>query len=303
MDRSKFIGGSDAAGVLNLSRWKTPLQVWAEKTGQIVPKEMETEAKELGRELENYVARRFMRKTGKKLRRVNETLFHPKYPFLGANVDRLLIGEDAGLECKTASAWKKREWGGEEIPQEYLIQCLHYMAVTGKPKWYIAVLVGNEEFKWKEIVRDERLIRDVVNKEVAFWNDYVLPCIMPTTITKRDADTLYELFPVAEEGSVIDLPDEANIRIETLNANKEDLKMIEGIIEQGENELKAMLKDKERGRTSLYEIAWLPRKMTRMDLQTFKRDQPDVYAKYCKTTASRKFDYREIKEKVHAESN
>jgi predicted phage-related endonuclease len=37
MERIGFIGSSDAAAVLGLSRWKTPLQIWAEKTGQVVP--------------------------------------------------------------------------------------------------------------------------------------------------------------------------------------------------------------------------------------------------------------------------
>ncbi len=65
-DRSTFIGGSDAAGVLGKSRWDTPLSVWAEKTGQYIKPEVESEASELGKELEDYVAKRFARKTGKR---------------------------------------------------------------------------------------------------------------------------------------------------------------------------------------------------------------------------------------------
>ena len=57
-----------------------------------------------------------------------------------ADVDRLIVGENAGLECKTASAYNADKWKDNVIPEHYLIQCYHYMAVTGKKEWYIAVL-------------------------------------------------------------------------------------------------------------------------------------------------------------------
>ena len=46
-----------------------------------------------------------------------------------------------GLECKTASEYLKKEWKDEEIPVAYLLQCQHYMAVTGYEAWWIAVLM------------------------------------------------------------------------------------------------------------------------------------------------------------------
>jgi len=103
MDRSKFIGGSDAAGVLGMSRWDTPLSVWCEKTGQFIKPEVESEAAELGRELEDYVAKRFSRKTGKTVIRASDTFFHADHNFLGANVDRLIEGEDAGLDASVVT--------------------------------------------------------------------------------------------------------------------------------------------------------------------------------------------------------
>ncbi|MCI4170689.1 YqaJ viral recombinase family protein, partial [Bacillus spizizenii] len=80
------------------------------------------------------------------------------YPFMLANVDRLVVGDRAGLECKTASEDLKGEWVGEEVPDAYLVQCQHYMAVTGLCAWWIAVLIDGNTFVYKKVERDEELI-------------------------------------------------------------------------------------------------------------------------------------------------
>ena len=59
MRRRKTIGGSDAAGIVGLSRWASPFSVWADKTGRAAEKE-DTEAMRQGRDLEDYVARRWI---------------------------------------------------------------------------------------------------------------------------------------------------------------------------------------------------------------------------------------------------
>ena len=59
------------------------------------------------------------------------------------------MGERIGLECKTASEYLKKEWKDEEIPVAYLLQCQHYMAVTGYEAWWIAVLIGGNKFVYK----------------------------------------------------------------------------------------------------------------------------------------------------------
>lgn len=299
MDRSKFLGGSDAAGVLGLSRWDTPLSIWAEKTGQFIRPEVESEAAELGKELEDYVAKRFERKTGLKAVRSSATVFHEKYGYLGANVDRLIEGEDAGLECKTASAWKSKEWEGEEIPQEYLIQCHHYMMVTGKARWHIAVLIGNQDFKWKLIERDEKMIAEMLRREVDFWENYVAPVVMPLQITKYDEPILSGLFPVANEGKSIALPDEVNIIIENLTAYKQDAKNIDGLIEQAENELKAHLAEAESGATSLYKVSWKNMVTRRFDQKAFDMAYPELSKQFKPAKTTRRFDYKPLKETHH----
>ena len=250
--RKQYIGGSDAAAILGISRYKTPLQVWAIKTGEIVPPDIDdVVAVKLGKKLEQTVAEFFEDATGKKLARVNNTIYHPDYPFLAANIDRRVIGEEAGFEAKTTNQFKQSEWEKEEIPVEYLIQCIHCMAVTGWPVWYIAVLIGNQKFLWKKIERQNKVIDDLVKKEVAFWNNFVVPKIMPMQITSEDSSILYVLFPHAAEESVIELGDDASKICESLDSMKADYNVLEKEIDAQENTLKAMLKTYETGVTPI----------------------------------------------------
>jgi putative phage-type endonuclease len=292
----KYLGGSDASAVLGLSRWQTPLQLWAEKTGEVIKDEPATLAQTLGIRLEEVVAEMFTLETGKKVRRVNKTLYHSAHSFIGANIDREVVGEDELLECKTASAWKSKEWEGEEIPREYIIQVMHYLAVTGRSRGYLAVLIGNQDFKIKVVERDENMIAEMVKKEVAFWNDFVVPKVMPGIITARDSQVLYDLFPVAEEGSEVSLDDKANRLIESRNAMILDIKSLESQVDKAENELKAMLQEKETGASVNWIVTWKNQKTKRLDTTLFKTSEPAVYEKYLKESESRVLRFKAKKE-------
>ena len=119
-DRRKGIGGSDVATVLGLNKYKSVYQLWLEKTDQIEVTSAQSEAAYWGNTLEEVVAEEFSKRTGKKVRRRNRVFEHPKYPFLRANIDRDIVGENAVLECKTANQYLANEWDDDEIPIQYI---------------------------------------------------------------------------------------------------------------------------------------------------------------------------------------
>ena len=181
--RQKGIGGSDAAAIFGMSRWKSPIDIWLSKTIEIEEEDEQSEAAYWGTVLEDVVAKEFAERTGLKVRRRNAMLQHDEHDFMIADIDREIVGQKVGLECKTASAYKKEEWADDEIPVEYLIQCQHYMAVTGYEAWWIAVLVGGNTFIYKKIDRDEEFIEMLIKAEMDFWNNHVVPNVMPPTST------------------------------------------------------------------------------------------------------------------------
>lgn len=295
-ERQNYIGGGDAAAVLGLSRWKTPLEVWGEKVGIIKPEDISDKLHIwLGNELEDVVSRRFTLETGKAVRRVNDAIRSKDYPFLGANIDRSVVGEDAILEAKTASGWKAKEWAGEEIPQEYIIQCYHYLLVTGKRKAYIAVLIGNQDFVWKEVLWDEAIINQMKGRLVSFWKDFVEPK-RPPEVRAADTETLSKIYPTGFARSV-ELHDDVAKLIEARNALIQDVKSLESQIELHENEIKAQLKDNEAGTVGKWLVTWKNVSTTRLDQARIKTEAPEIYNRFSASSEYRRFTIREIKQK------
>lgn len=169
--RRSGIGASDAAAVCGLSRYRTPVEVYLEKIGELEP-EPENDAMHFGKVLEAVVADEFALRNKTKLRRVNRTLRHKALPWMMCHADRMIVN-GVGLECKTAGRWYKSEdWGpdgSDEVPIEYLLQCQHCMAVTGQPAWFLAVLLAGNEYRQYYLQRSEEIIESLVAKESVFW--------------------------------------------------------------------------------------------------------------------------------------
>jgi putative phage-type endonuclease len=255
-ERQKFIGGSDISGILGLSRWKTPLSVWAEKTGAIIPKDKDTLQTKLGIRLEEVIAELFTEKTGLAVQRANERRVHPKYPMFAAQIDRLVIGTDDLLECKSASSWKAKEWADDEIPAEYICQVMWQLACSGRACGHIAALIGNQDFIVKIIERDPVMISEMLKRALSFWNDFVLTNIMPMQIGAGDTETLKALFPTAELGKELDLGDQAAKLLELRASSYQDLIGLEKQIEGLENQIRALMGDAESAIAGKYKVSW-----------------------------------------------
>lgn len=257
-DRKGFIGGSEIAAVMGMSRWSTPLGVWAEKTGKVQPTDLSgVEAVELGVELEDFVAKRFERKSGLKVKRDNRDFTHDVYPFLRGHIDRWVIGGEL-LECKTCSAWKAKEWEGEEVPTEYLLQVQWYLGILKMTKAYIAVLIGGQKFVWKEVDFDQELFNKMVETAVNFWNEHVLKDIPPVA-SCGDEDVLSKMFPSSIEGVRTfegDLELEVNQLVETRIAANEAIKHASEEKEEATNRLKQLLGELNQGVTGQYRYTW-----------------------------------------------
>ena len=176
--RKGGIGGSDAGAICGLNPYRTAIQVYTDKRTDEI-EEFDNEAMREGRDLEEYVARRFMEETGKKVRRANAMFYDEEKPFMLADVDRMIVGENAGLECKTASPFSADKWEDDKIPLSYQIQCYHYMSVMNADRWYVAVLIYGTEFKVYCLERDEEMIQNLVHIEVDFWNNHVQAGVIP----------------------------------------------------------------------------------------------------------------------------
>lgn len=293
--RSKGIGGSDAGIILGLNKYRTKFELWLEKTGQVEPVELDNEAIYWGNEMEDVVAKEFEKRTEKKVRRVNYMFSHPEHHFIKANLDRVVVGESALLECKTASAFLAKEWEGEEVPDTYLVQVQHYLGVTGKEVAYIAVLVGGNKFIWKEIKRDEELISIIFEAEKHFWEFHVLGGNAPELDGSSAAEQyLKERYERAERFKQIILPSDAKTLLQQYQLVKENEKLVLDAKREIENKLKATLEDAEAGSTDGFIVSWKNHVQNRVDTAVLKEKFPDVYKLVLKELLIRKFTVKEI---------
>nr|DAS74331.1 MAG TPA: Exonuclease [Caudoviricetes sp.] len=283
--RNAGIGGSDAAVVVGLNRWKSPYQLWLEKTGKTEPEDIsDNEYVYWGKVLEQAVADRFCEVTGKRVQR-RGLLQHDDHPFILASVDRMVVGEDAGLECKTCNGFAAKEWEDDEIPDAYYVQCQHYMMVTGCAKWYIAVLIGGNRFVWKEIPRSDAEIELLLQAEIAFW-DKVQNGIMPDVDGSEDCRKALQNEFRGGNMEPLTLPEKATDVIKTIKELEEVRDNTENSINRHKNELRAMLGDSEIGYAGDYKVTWKQQAgRTSIDSKRLKAEDPEMYNKYMKQGA------------------
>ncbi len=289
--RRTGIGGSEAGAVCGLNPFSSPMKVYRDKTGG-VPEELDNEAVRQGHDLEEYVAQRFTEATGLKVRRSNYMYRSIENPFMIADVDRLVIGEAAGLECKTASAYSADKWKDGKVPLHYAIQCYHYMAVTGKRVWYIAAVILGQQFVCRKLEWDDALIKEMIGQEQDFWRNYVEKGILPAPDGSNVCnDVLAQYFPRARKESTIRLEGFGGklARREEILSQIAELQQEQNRIEQ---EVKLSMKDNELAECGSYRVSWSNVESTRLDTKRMRLEKPEIYQEYAKVSKSRRFQIK-----------
>ena len=286
------IGGSDASVICGINRYKSPVELWMEKTGQL-PYQETGEAAYWGAQLEPLVRSEFTKRTGVEVSTVKQILQSAEHPFMLANLDGICEHPDFGtcvFEAKTASAYKAGEWE-DTIPDEYMLQIQHYMAVTGYKAAYIAVLIGGNTFRWKLVERDEELISMLITFEETFWNH--VQNMTPPPLDGSDASSkfLSERFPNSKPNRIA-LPESASELLAQYDKACEQLETVKERKQIAENLLKEMLGENEIGTAGDRIITWKSISQERLDSRTFKAEHPTLYKKYANTTSYRRFAVR-----------
>ncbi len=293
--RKQGIGGSDCGAICGLNPYSTAISVFMDKTTNDTDN-FDNEAMRQGRDLEAYVAERFMDATGLKVRRVNAIYYNEDYPYMFASVDRMIVGQNIGLECKTTNILNADKWKDGDVPAHYQLQCHHYMAVTGAVAWYIAVVIMGKEFKYVRIDRDEEIIKNLISIETDFWNNHVQTGVMPAPDGSKAADTIInQYFRNAKRETVTlhGFTDKLQRRYEL----SELIDKLEREKKQLEQEVKLAMADAEVAICGSYEISWKNVVTPKLDVERIKSELPDIYRSYLKDMESRRFTVKQILQK------
>jgi putative phage-type endonuclease len=297
--RKRGIGGSDASIVCGVNKYKSPVELFMEKTGQLSSADA-GEAAYWGKQLESTVKAEFAKRTGIKVVDVNKLLCCREYPYMLANLDGICRSPDYGtcvFEAKTASAFKAVEWE-DAIPQEYMLQLQHYLSVTGYRGAYIAVLIGGNTFKWSFIERDEELITKLIRWEHDFWSHVQADIPPPLDGSEASAQYLNKRYPRGLPQSSVKLPEAA---VELIRQYDEACEKGDAFNEQkqrAENLLKEMLSDNEIGVAGDRIVTWKSFTQERLDGKALKAEHPEIHKQYANQTFYRRFNVKAASWKV-----
>ena len=291
--RKLGVGGSDAGAVIGFNPYKSAYTLWAEKTGRI-PEFEGNLTTEVGSYLEEFVAKLFERETGKKVRRKTKMIVNTDYPWAFADVDRLVVGEKSLLEIKTTNSFPvMKQVRNGEFPQQYYAQVVHYLAVSGLEKAYLAVLIGCRDFKIFELERDENEIQALMMAEEEFWLGYVKNDTPPPADgAESTSETLTTLYPESNGDTVNLMAYENDLKQYMTYSSL--IKDIEKQRDEVANRIKAFMGESGRGASNHYKVSWTSTTRSSFDSKRFASDHSDMdLSDYYKTSNVRSFKVSE----------
>lgn len=296
-DRTKFIGGSDAAAILGVSPWATPVELWMQKTGR-APKEVIDPVRQKifarGHKWEPVILEMVVDKLVEQGHQVeliatNKRYIVPEYSFMSCEIDFELIldGEHINGDCKSVTGFARKKWGEEDtedVPIEYAAQFMHGLMITGRKRCLVAALIGLDDVAIYWVNRDDETIAAMREKELLFWNEHVLGDTPPDTFTFDDVKLL---FP-GDNGLSIDATAEVAIKVKELANVKAQIKDLEEAEEVLKHEIADFINPFAILKFDGKEIAsWKGQSAARLDVTALKEELPDIAAKYTKVSTTR----------------
>jgi putative phage-type endonuclease len=236
--RQSGIGASEASAALGLSKWKTPLQLWEEKTNPVVESE-ETKVQTRGKLFEPVIRQIYSNETGR-IVKVVPTIRSEKYPFMFASPDGYV---DSGRYVEIKTARNRQEWGEpgtDEIPLAYMIQVQHGLIVTALPVADIPVAFSMDDIAIYEVPADKELQEMIIEKEAAFWAR-VKNVTPPDPINYQDVVRMFR----QSKPETVSAPLEIQGKIIALKSLKENFDKLKQFEEEYKSTVMKFMQDKD----------------------------------------------------------
>ena len=289
--RTKGIGGSDVAAIMGISPWRTPAQVWLEKTGRIQPEDLSDKPYvEFGNIMEPIIGKWYSeRHPDRMVRRVNAICQSIKRPWAQASLDYEVrdVERWGVLEIKTAR--NAADWS-DGVPLYYQTQVIHYMSVTGRKFADVAVFFRDTcEFEEYRVEYDEEDARALIGDVDDFWANYVLLDVMPRISgTSGEIADLTQYYGTAK-GDYIQMRNgapETIAAIRAISAYQDAAAREKGARDDrtaATAQLVALIGDAKGLDTDVARATWVRSEGERFDTKAFKADHPDLYEQYAST--------------------
>jgi len=287
----RFIGGSNAAAIFGVDKYSPRRVVYLQKTAPEPIQIPDNNYMWLGRVMEPAIAKRYSEMTGWKVVNDHKIRLHPKYDFIGGDIDRIIISpehETPGImEIKMVGQRVMAEWDGD-IPLSYRLQPHHYMLIHPTARWAVIVVMVREtgEMLTYPVEYNPELAESMTEEYCDFWQNYIEKRIPPCPETRAD---ILKLFPdsqpvtVAAQESDVEAHGQLVVikdTIDRLKAEEEALKL-----EIQKRMLSAELMAD--GDKKLF--TWKSQERKELDRELLKAELPVIYQQYQKSKTIRVF--------------
>jgi putative phage-type endonuclease len=293
LERRMGIGASEVATALGLNPWKTPGELWEEKTGRREPADLSDNLRvRVGIKTEAVVAELYAEDHGVKLRRHRAKAMKGA-PWVRCNPDRLVVGQRKGLEIKTGRL--NEQWGAsgtDEVPMSYLLQVTQCMAVFGYGEWDLAAELfgpGGVDLRYYPLVYSEDVAAPLIEQATRWWFDHVIEDRRPDPVTAAEVSLAYpsdDGSQVLASAEVAEQVAAARELAATIKAQEEELSGLKTEIQRAMGE-GSVLVDQFGAPLASWKKA---KDSERFDASAFKKAHPDLAAQFTKVqTGSRRF--------------
>lgn len=288
------IGGSEAASALGVDPYRSRVQLWLEKTGQLAPTEPGEPAR-WGTLLEPVIFAELRERGYWVAPDERDTKRNNKYPFMHAHIDGLCWSDntaaaDAVLEIKTAGLRSAHEWADGQAPIAYVIQCHHYMIVTGLDRALLAVLIGGQALEVRELYRDDHLCEFIVKGEQEFARMVAEGEAPPPDGSASTTEALKRLWGHGDPEAVHVFTKEEYGWVEEYRQLKVAARAAETHAEKMGQQIRFTM---ENATVGLYDgrpvVKWAPVTSSRLDAKALKEAEPELYQSYCRSSTYRRF--------------
>lgn len=287
--RNKGVGGSEVSAIMGITKYRTPVEVWMEKTGRKEPTDLsDKEAVEWGNRLEAIIREKFAEMHPELTVDEGDATFVSKErPWAHANLDgmvRSIDGEWGILEIKTVGKNRERDWA-DGVPDYYMTQVTHYLSVTGWSYAWVAALIGGQHYVEYRVERDEEDIAMVNAAVDTFWQECVIGGNLPEVVgTQGEAKAIMDIFGIGSDEYAA--PDDVSY-FDSLVSDYQEARACERQYAERakkiSNDLRAMAGSRRGIISDVYRVTWAKSESTRFDKKRFAEENPDLIAEYTTT--------------------
>lgn len=305
--RREGVGASDVSTILGFNPYQSAIDLWQDKRGEI-PLSLDPPSPQAkwGHRLEPFIRADAEADHGVTITKPGSVV-STRWPWLRASVDGAME-DGTPFEAKSTSPWLRDQWEGDQTADHAALQVQTVMAVTGAQRALVAVVIdrGEPEYRWVD--RDDRLITMIVDATERFWQHVVDGTMPPVEGTEACRNAIIGLYPEHDDTAVIDTDGQAAAAAAEYRSAAADEKAAAARKLLAGNKLRALIAggrrvtsedgtvlaglkggqiDTKTLATEAPDIAaavTVTETVTRIDTKALKRDHPDAYARFQRTS-------------------